>query len=288
MNDRHQHTNNISAIIVSYRTGPVLADCLSALDREECVSEIILVDNGNPLGAVDDAISEVKTPVRVLFGHGNIGFSAGCNRGAATASNDHLLFLNPDAVMSPGGPAQLLADSMALEKPWLMGVMLIGRDRQEQQGSRRADLTPWRAIFEASYLTRLAPAVFPPFNLHRTQRPDTLVEIPTLSGACLFIRATVFHAMGGMDEGYFLHVEDIDFCKRFRKAGGQVWFNPAVTVTHQKSSSDAPRREVEAHKTRGLIRYFNVHFEDTWPAPARWVLARMLWVAFWVRTLGQR
>lgn len=287
MNDRHQHADSISAIIVSYKTGPVLADCLSALDREESVAEIILVDNGNPVGAVDDAISDVKTPVRVLFGHGNIGFSAGCNRGAASASNDHLLFLNPDAVISSGGPARLLQDSVALDKPWLMGVMLIGPDGKEQQGSRRAELTPWRAIFEASYLARLAPTVFSPFNLHRTPRPGELAEIPTLSGACLFIKAAVFHAMGGMDEAYFLHVEDIDFCKRFRKAGGQVWFNPAVTVTHHKSSSDAPRRDIEAHKTRGLIRYFNVHFEDTWPAPARWVLARMLWAAFWVRTFGQ-
>ena len=287
MNDDTLYTDSISAIIVSYKTGPVLADCLSALDEEDSVAEIILVDNGNPVGAVDEAISNIKTPVRVLFGHGNIGFAAGCNRGAVSASSDYLLLLNPDAVISPGGPARLLADSSALEKPWLMGAMLIGRDGAEQRGSRRAALTPWRAIFEASYLTRLAPAIFPPFNLHRMPRPVALAETPTLSGACLFVSAAIYHAMGGMDEGYFLHVEDIDFCARFRKAGGRVWFNPAVTVTNQKSSSDAPRRAVEAHKTRGLIRYFNTHFEKSWPAPARWVLARLLWLSFWVKTLGQ-
>lgn len=287
MTDDKLHTDRISAIIVSYRTGPVLIDCLAAIDADDSVCEIILVDNGNPVGAIDAAVNDIKTPVRVLFGHGNIGFAAGCNRGATSASGEYLLLLNPDAVISSGGPARLLADSKTLETPWLMGAMLIGRDGAEQQGSRRADLTPWRAIFEASYLARLAPAVFAPFNLHRRPRPATLVETPTLSGACLFISTPVYHAMGGMDEGYFLHVEDIDFCKRFRKAGGQVWFNPAVTVTHQKSSSDAPRREVEAHKTRGLIRYFNTHFEKSWPASARWVLARLMWGAFWVKTLGR-
>ena len=276
----------VSAIVVSYHTGSILDDCLTTL-AGEAVDEIILIDNGNPEGAVEAAADAAGKKVRILTGHGNIGFAAACNLGAKAARGDYLLFLNPDAIMAEGGVNRLLADSKDLPRPWLMGVILAGPDGAEQRGSRRAELTPWRAFFDASGLSRLAPQVFPPFNLHQTQRPAAVTEIPTLSGACLFLPAADYAAQGGMDEGYFLHVEDIDFCKRFRDSGGHVWFNPRVAVVHHKSSSAASAREVEAHKTRGLIRYFNTHFCDSWPAPARWFLARLLWLAYVFRAVGK-
>ncbi len=285
MTGDHPPKNDISAVVVSFQTGPVLADCIAALKSDDVISEIILVDNGNPTGAIEASVGDAATPVRVLSGHGNIGFAAGCNRGAAAATGDYLLIINPDAVIAVGAAAQLLDDSKQLAQPWLMGAMLTGPDGAEQRGSRRAELTPWRAIFDASHLSHLAPRVFPPFNLHRAPLPGALAEIPTLSGACLFLPAVGYHAIGGMDEGYFLHVEDIDFCKRFRDAGGGVWFNPHVTVVHHKSSSAASAREVEAHKTRGLIRYFNTHFKTSWPGPARWALARLLWLAYGLKTI---
>ncbi len=276
----------VSAIVVSYHTGSILADCLKAL-AEEAVGEIILVDNGNPQGAVEAAVAAADTEVRILTGQGNIGFAAACNLGAKAASGEFLLLLNPDAVIAKGGAARLIADSRELPRPWLMGAVLADPDGTEQRGSRRADLTPWRAIFDASGLSRVAPHIFPPFNLLHEPLPQGIAEIPTLSGACLFLPAADYAALGGMDEGYFLHVEDIDFCKRFRDAGGHVWFNPHVTVMHHKSSSAAPIREVEAHKSRGLIRYFDTHFRGTWPGPARWMLTRLLWLAYAMKTAGR-
>jgi len=288
MSADHSSQDDISAIVVSYYTGAILEKCLKALDDDEAVTEIILVDNGNPDGDIERATARLHVPIKILSGHGNIGFAAACNRAAAIATGDFLLIINPDAIIPKGGAARLLSDSRGLDRPWLMGAMLHGPDGKEQQGSRRAELTPWRAIFEAAKLSRLAPAVFPPFNLHREPPPQGLAKMPTLSGACLFLPTVNYHAIGGMDEGYFLHVEDIDFCKRFCDAGGAVWFNPHVVVTHEKGASDAPMREVEAHKTRGLIRYFNTHFQQSWPAPVRWMLAKLLWFAFALKTVGRR
>lgn len=278
--------NAVTAIVVSYHTGPILGDCLKAL-AGEAVGEVILVNNGNPDGAVEAAVAAMGREVRILTGHGNIGFAAACNLGAKAATGEYLLFLNPDAIMDKGGVSQLLADSKDLARPWLMGALLLNPDGKEQRGSRRVELTPWRVLFEAAQLAPLAPLLLPSFNRHRTPRPDSVVEMPTLSGACLFLPAADYAALSGMDEGYFLHVEDIDFCKRFRDAGGRVWFNPHVEITHHKSSSAAPVREVEAHKTRSLIRYFDVHFDKSWPGPARWLLARLLWISYALKTAGK-
>jgi len=274
----------VSAIVVSYFTGPLLARSIASLKAQPEIRQIVLVDNGNVAGEVDHAIEACANgpEIVVLSGHGNIGFAAGCNRGADRASGEFLLFFNPDAIMPDGGVAQLLSDSEPLERPWMIGAKLVGPDGVEQQGSRRATLTPWRALVEAARLYNLAPRhpYFRRFNLHNDDCPEELTAAPTISGACFFLPRKDYEAIGGMDERYFLHVEDIDFCLRFTKAGGGVYFDPNVSVVHFKSSSRVSPVRVEARKTASMIRYFRTHFSDTYPAPFLWLVAAAVVVKF--------
>lgn len=280
----------VSAIVVSYFTGPLLARSLAALRADGAIGEIILVDSGNGAGAIDRALEDAvtETPegaeIIVLSGEGNVGFAAACNRAARQARHPLLLFINPDAVMAPGGASRLVADAAGLERPWLMGAKLVNPDGSEQQGSRRNVLTPWRAFVEAARLYRLAPnhPYFQRFNLHQQPCPDEIAATATLSGACLFIPATDYWSVDGMDERYFLHVEDVDFCLRFAKSGGNIYFNPHVCVVHYKSSSRANAVRIEARKTRSMIRYFNVHFAQAYPRPFLWLLSGLLWALFGV------
>lgn len=274
----------VSAIVVSYFTGPLLARAVAALRAQAETAEIILVDNGNFPGEVETAAEGEGAPVRVISGQGNIGFAAGCNLGAKAARGDYFLIINPDAVMPASGLAQMLEDGARLARPWLMGAKLVGPDGVEQQGSRRRVLTPWSAFVEATRLYKLAPRhpYFQRFNMHTDDCPDDIAETPTLSGAVMLTPRADYTAIGGMDERYFLHVEDVDFCLRFAKAGGKVWFNPHVAVTHYKSSSRANPVKIEARKTAGVIRYFHTHFEDAYPRPFLWLVDGALWGLFGV------
>ena len=276
--------SGVSAIVVSYFTGPVLARCVAALRAQPDISEIVLVDNGNFPGDVEEAAAGGGAALRVVTGHGNVGFAAGCNLGAAAAHSPYLLIINPDAVMPEGGLARMLADSADLSRPWLMGAKLVGPDGIEQQGSRRRVLTPWTAFVEAARLYRLAPnhPYFRRFNLHTDECPDDVFDVPTISGAVMFLPREDYLSIGGMDERYFLHVEDVDFCLRFAKAGGRVWFNPHVAVTHFKSSSRANPVKIEARKTAGIIRYFHTHFSESYPKPFLWLVDGALWSLFGV------
>lgn len=271
---------SISAIVVSYFTGPVLARAIAALRDQQEISEIILVDNGNFPDDVEKAAA--GAPVKILSGHGNIGFAAGCNLGAKSASAEFILIINPDAILPDGGAARLLADGLDLKRPWLMGAKLADPDGAEQQGSRREVLTPWRAFLEATKLYRLAPRhpYFQRFNLHTDACPDKIVETPTISGAAMFLPREDYEAIGGMDERYFMHVEDVDFCLRFAKAGGRVYFNPHVEVVHYKSSSRANPVKIEARKTAGIVHYFHTHFADAYPRPFLWMVDGALWASF--------
>ncbi|MEO1241671.1 MAG: glycosyltransferase family 2 protein [Pseudomonadota bacterium] len=275
--------NAVTAIVVSYFTGPLLARSIASLRTQDKVEKVILVDNGNFPGDVEDAVApENGAPVTVLSGHGNIGFAAACNLGAHAADSRLLLFLNPDAVMPENGVARMIEDASGLERPWMMGAKLVGPDGVEQQGSRRETLTPWRAFVELARLDRLAPQhpYFRRFNLHAHPCPDDVIEVPTLSGACFLLPKADFDAIGGMDEQYFLHVEDVDFCLRFSRAGGKAYFNPNISVPHFKSSSRANPVRIEARKTAGTIRYFNTHFSNAYPRPFLWLVAGALWTSF--------
>jgi GT2 family glycosyltransferase len=82
------------------------------------------------------------------------------------------------------------------------------------------------------------------------------VQIDTISGACLMTDRPSFEKMGGFDERYFLHVEDIEICRRARQMGGQVGFVPGATVMHYGSTSNVPRVWIEKEKLKGFLRYF--------------------------------
>jgi hypothetical protein len=274
----------VSAIVVSFFTGPLLARAIASLKAQPEIAEIIVVDNGNWEGAVEAAVAATPegASVEVVTGHGNVGFATACNLGAKRARGAYLLFLNPDAMMPTGGVARLLADGAALRRPWIVGPMIVNPDGSEQQGSRRRTLTPWTAFVEATKLYRLAPRHphFRRFNMHAEPRPAVVSPTPVISGACFFLPREDFFLIGGMDERYFLHVEDIDFCLRFAKAGGGVYFNPNVGVVHHKSSSRVSAMRVERRKTASIIRYFNTHFSEPYPRPFLWMVAGLLWFAF--------
>ena len=113
----------ISAVTVSYQTGPVLRDCLDALIAAPEISEIVLVDNGNPpeVEAWLDERAAAEPRLKLVRGQGNVGFGRACNVGAKRASGDVLLFVNPDVVLASGAAASMQAALAGLDGPALIG-----------------------------------------------------------------------------------------------------------------------------------------------------------------------
>lgn len=250
---------SVCVVIVSYRTGPVLAQCLTSVAASEGIDEIVVADNGNDEAgaAAIDAVSSDKR-VTVVRGQGNIGFAAASNLGARRARSDILAFINPDVVLAPGAIAALAAALTAAPPPAIVGGDLRDIHGRPERGSRRERLTLWRAFVSfsgMSRLERLAPA-FRDFNRHRDPLPDCATLVGAVSGALLVVRRADFLALGGFDEGYFIHVEDIDLCRRAEAAGWRVLFQPGPHGVHLRSTSAAPPGAVAWHKARGMARYF--------------------------------
>lgn len=263
---REEPPGEVSVVMVSYRTGPVLTQAIDAVlsPDQAGIGELILVDNGNPpeVTAALTRRAEAEPRLRLVSGHGNVGYARGCNLGAREARGRYLLLLNPDCCLSPGAVPALLADAAALGDDWMLGCRVRNPDGTDQRGSRRALLTPVTALVEAFRLDRLSPQLLRRYRLsqHESPLPEGIVQVPAISGACMMLPAATYRAAGGMDDGYFLHVEDLDLCLRLHRAGTPVYFAPHVEAVHHAGSSRADPLLVEWHKTRGLLRYFRLHY----------------------------
>jgi len=249
----------LSLIMVVYMTGPALMESVRHALAEPRVEEFIIVDNGSSLA--DAAwlrdLSRREPRVRLLQGLGNIGFARAANLGAATAKGQELVFLNPDAFLTPGAVAALQDAARDRPSPCVIGARVFNTDGTEQRGARRGEITPVTTLLTLSKLSAHLPPLRR-FEIHRESEapPSHPVDTPTISGACFYMRATDFHVLGGFDEGYFLHVEDIDLCWRARKQGGSVLFQPNARIVHVGSTSKENPLVVEWHKGKGLVRYF--------------------------------
>ncbi len=81
----------------------------------------------------------------------------------------------------------------------------------------------------------------------------------------MFLKNESYVEAGGMDEIYFLHVEDLDYCLRHHLNGGKIYFSPRIKIIHHKSSSHVSQVFTEFHKTRSLCTYFRRHFTGYYP-----------------------
>lgn len=249
----------VCAIIVSYRTGSALAACLDSLTRAQGLDEIIFVDNGNPPAEAEalDSFAANNAHARVVRGQGNVGFAAACNLGARAGGGDVLAFINPDVALTADAIPRLADVLKSARTPALIGGDLRDTSGQPDRGSRRDRLTLWRLIVSFSGLSkleRIAP-IFRDFNRHTDPLPAQPVRVGAVSGALMMMRRADFEAMDGFDAGYFVHVEDVDLCRRVEQAGGDVLFAPGPHGVHQRSTSDTPARAVARHKAESMARY---------------------------------
>lgn len=284
MPPRRSDLEPVSVVIVNYNAGELLGDCLAAA-LAQC-REVILVDNASaagPLEAVlgglvaEDRLAVIRSPL-------NRGFAAGCNLGLTRAREPIVLFLNPDCILAPGAVATLVAAVRSAPRVGMVGGLLTDTAGREQGGSRRAVPTPWRSFVRAFGLSRFAdrwPRLFTDYDLHRRPLPAGATDVEAVSGACTLVTREALDDVGGWDEGYFLHCEDLDLCMRFRARGWRILFVPAARAIHHRGLCGRSRPlRVEWHKHAGMIRFYRKHFRHQYPLGLMALVTVGVWLRF--------
>ena len=284
-----QSTVQVSVIMVTYKTGPVLWDAIESVLAQNVSLELVLVNNGNPSDVLEKlALFERDQPrLRLITGQGNVGFSKGCNLGAAQTTGKYLMFLNPDCILFPDCIESLLETIAGLPSGSLVGGNLLNSDNESCVNTRREFPTPWRLVVESLYLYKLAPN-HPYFERLKDvidASSDTPVQTSVVSGALMMVKRDMFEFLEGFDEDYFLHVEDVDYCMRHHLSKHDTFFCPKAKAYHFQSSSDVSWFSVEFHKAQSFLIYFQKHFSDSYPSFFMNLLRFVLYGRFAARSI---
>ena len=246
---------NISIVIVNFNSGRLLKAAVGQIQARCRGYELVVVDNHSSDGSADFLRRE-KSARLIEMDH-NCGFGAAANVGAASSKGDFLLFLNPDAFIGPDTPERMATYLSGEPKRGLCGAFLLDFRGCEQAGSRRRDPTLLRSC--GKVLSAFVPgAQLSTFDAHQEKLPDSATEVQAVSGACMMAKKSVHVDIGGFDEGYFLHFEDLDYCRRVREKGWTIGFLPDTPVFHLQGGSGATSdRFLLRQKQLGLQRYLD-------------------------------
>jgi GT2 family glycosyltransferase len=249
-----------SIIIVAADSGSSLRECVARALASSVLVELILVDNASRDG-VPQALArayERDERVRVLRNRANLGFGPAVNVGARLARGDGLLVLNPDCMLEPDTLACLLDVQHGHSDTGVVGAVVCDSDGTPDPASRRRDPLLRRSLNEMTgRAKRKADGAGCEGVDVAGPIPETTIEVENVSGALMLLPRAVFERLHGFDEGYFLHCEDLDLCRRARDAGYRVLLAGNVRVRHAKGGSSAHRPVfVSYHKHRGMWRWF--------------------------------
>lgn len=264
----------IAAIVVSHESASTLDECLRRLRAAHDVAAIRVVDNGSADGTLDIVQRHAVQDPRVRFvaNPDNPGFAVACNQGVAALGTDApawLAFVNPDCLVEPDALARLRAHAHRL------GEALVGADLMDESGVHDEAARRREPDFAAMLLSPRAARLAVP-----RAEGVALQPVDAVSGALMLLPRGLFARVGGFDEGYRLHAEDLDLCRRVREAGAPVAVANDVTVVHVRGVSSRARPVfVEWHKHRGLWRYFR-KFEASRRGPA---VRAAVFAAIWAR-----
>lgn len=263
----------ISVVIVSHDSGETLADAVHAVLSQEIALELILVDNASTDGSLDRLAPDPR--LRLERNADNRGFGRACNQGARRSRGRRILFLNPDCLLPRGSLAALARLLDADARFGLLGAQLLDADGSPQAAARRSTPTPARALRQALGLGNSVP------ENARPNATDAVEDVDAISGALMLMPRASFEALDGFDEGYVLHCEDLDVCRRASQAGMRVALAREVCVTHVKGTSSRRRPIwVEWQKHRGMLRYFRKFDAASSPAWLRLAVPLGVWMRF--------
>ncbi|MHC9085596.1 glycosyltransferase family 2 protein [Luteimonas sp. RIT-PG2_3] len=265
-------TVGVAVVVVSYQSVSTIDDCLQCLRASEAVVQIRVVDNGSDDGtlAIVQRHAVADPRVRFIGNPDNPGFAVACNQGARDSNADWLAFVNPDCMPAPDALARLRAHAQAVGGEILLGTDLVDEHGVHDPAARRRDPDFARMLRSPQARDLSIPV----------DTAQALQPVQAISGAVMLMQRTLFERIGGFDEGYRLHAEDLDLCRRARGAGARIAVANDISVLHLRGVSSRSRPLfVEWHKHRGLWRYFS-RFE----APGRgWMTIVGVWLAIWLR-----
>lgn len=218
----------LSIITINYNGLKDTCELLETLPLEDNSLEVIVVDNASK---EDEAsIIEQRYPtVTVIRSPQNLGFAGGNNLGIKAAHGEYLFFLNNDTVLRhQTSDFRHLIDRLE-SSPTIGAVCPKIRFSWEHYPIQFAGYTPLSPITMRNHAIG--------FGEDDHGQYDTPHPTPYAHGAAMMVKREVIDKAGFMPESYFLYYEELDWSMMIRRAGYDIWYEPACTIYHKESQT---------------------------------------------------
>ncbi|MDW8098143.1 MAG: glycosyltransferase family 2 protein [Anaerolineae bacterium] len=276
-------------IVVSFNVRDWLARCLASVLEElertpEVAGQVWVVDNASSDGSAE-MVRQRFPQVHLVACPDNLGFARANNLAMqemglpdGDESPDAVMLLNPDAELLAGALAALLACFQRYPQAAIIGAQLQYGDGRFQHSAFRfpslaqvfLDFFPLHGRLIESRLNGRYPRA-----RYRMGQP---FPVDFVLGAAMLVRAKAIRQVGMLDEGYFMYVEEMDWCWRMRAAGWSVYCAPAARVIHHEGQSARQFRDrMFVSLWRSRFRFFERYYPAFWRIAARGVVRLGVW-----------
>jgi N-acetylglucosaminyl-diphospho-decaprenol L-rhamnosyltransferase len=256
-------------VIVSHGSWPLLERCLRSLRAhppKTAPMTVSVVDSGSPDDTPDRVAAEF--PEVHLARRENVGFSVANNVvlneviesfRRNPSDGPAVLLLNPDTEIYEGTLDSSLSRLRESPDVGMVGCKLVTEDGSLDHACKRSFPTPLSALAHFTGIGR-KPGANSRLSQYRASHlgDDEAGEVDAVNGAYMMVRPQALIEVGGLDEGYWLYMEDLDWCHRFWDAGWKVFYDPSGVALHVKGGSSPkrrrPKQEIAFH--RGMGRFY--------------------------------
>lgn len=255
----------ISVIIVSWNVRELLKKCLDSVFAHTTPTppqgggdlwfEVILIDNASSDGTVT-MVRQEFAQVTLIANDNNRGFAAANNQGVRQAKGRYVLLLNPDTEFIEDTLTKVAAKMESDPSIGVLGCQLLNPDGTIQPSVRRFP-TVWSQLVILTKLHHIWPSpldkyLMKGFDYGHEQGADQVM------GAFFCVRREVFDKIGLLDEGYFIWFEEVDFCRRAKKAGYKIVYWPGTRVIHHGAQSFKQQMTIKKQWWffKSALRYF--------------------------------
>jgi GT2 family glycosyltransferase len=263
----------LSIISVNYRSWGHLEAALLALQDDFPKDwEFIVVDNES-IAEDLNAFSERFPWVTFIANPDNSGFGHGCNIGAAKASGDRLLFMNPDVIAKAAAIQELMQIQAA------HGIGIIAPKQLSASGKNQKVFDDFPNLWNQSKTIKALLRILLPSRFRDPRKQyEQLVECDWVTGSVLMIGRADFDAISGWCEDYWMYVEDADLCRKAHDCGMSVVYAPDVEVIHTHGGSSRLNVKVKAMTKLEVIISKHVYTSIHTHGFERWLTHTMIFL----------
>lgn len=268
------HATSLDVLIVNYCTADLVVRCVNSIVSKgvAAVENIVIVDNCSP----DNSYEELRKTLRnakVVRTTENAGYGAGVNFGITYCTSKILLVLNPDTYFEDNSISDAIEVLEADSTVAVAGLDLIYPNGARQYSSRRfyscVEIIGRRTPLGEHWPLKSRIDLHLMKSSWESGRP---FEADWVMGTGLLVRKDIFTAIGGMDEAYFMYMEDVDFCARVWEAGFKVLCVPGARLVHDhQRSSVKPFSKAGRSHLKSLLRFHGKFRVPIFNPPNRFV-----------------